>query len=85
MQIFEEFLEDLKTMEPIPEKYSLGISVDRELFFYVFSRYGNHQSQILLMKEFKDEVKFKYEVEALSKIFECKVYSDTYDLLKLKL
>ena len=85
MPIFEEFLEDLKTMESLPEKYVLGISVDRELYFYVFSRYQSHQTEILLMKEFKDETTFKYEVEALSKIFDCKVYSDTYDLLKLNL
>ena len=52
MQIFEEFLEDLKKIDPIQEKYSLGISVDRELYFYVFTRYLSHQSQILLMKEF---------------------------------
>lgn len=85
MNLTDEFLFDKKAIKECPMLYYLGVSVDRGIYYYVFEKQNGNSFEILLAKEFKDELKFKFEVEALSKIFECKVFSDTYDLLKLKL
>lgn len=83
--INDEFLFDKTKIRECPVVYYLGISLDRGIYYYVFQKQYNDRSEILLDKRFHDELKFKYEVEALSKIFKCKVFSDTYDLLQLKL
>lgn len=85
MNLTDKFLFDKKAFKESSIVYSLGISIDRGIYYYCFQKQNDNSSEIILMKEFKDELKFKYEVEALSKIFECKVFSDTYDLLQLKL
>lgn len=75
-----KFTESFSEFDRPLNNFVLGVSVDRGIFYYVFSYQLNGLQNILLMKEFNDESIFRNEVNSLCDLFPVSMYSDTLDL-----
>lgn len=85
MENFDEFVKNIDKKVCWSDPFYIKVSSDGKLYYYDFYRYLNRLHEVLIMKSFKDEDTFALEVENLSKIFSCPVYSEDYDISTLYL
>lgn len=75
MNVFD--IKKLESVKSSPPTYVIGTDTyDENAFTFCLSKIENGKLEILLLKSFNKEEKFKEEVENLSKYFNATIYKD---------